>query len=870
MSTLRERISNYWEDGYIPKAIPDSVLQNLNPAMPLRPYQQEALARLFYYFNGYPRRVNPVHLLFHMATGSGKTLIMAASIFHLYEQGYRNFIFFVNRDNIINKTRENFLNPCSSKYQLAERLKFGPKQIQIREVENFESVHPDDIHILFTTIQGLHSRLNTPRENSLTYEDFADKNIILISDEAHHINALTKSQKDLKQDELFALDTWEATVRRIFNARPDNILLEFTATVELDNEAIAAKYQDKILYEYTLKKYREDGYSKEINVMQFDLPPMERALQAIILSQYRRKVAEKHGLFLKPVLLMKSRLIVESRKFEAEFKAVIAKLTVNDLERLRREANAPVLKQAFDYFEKQNIALDNLAIELREDFGESRCLSVNSKEESVEKQLLVNSLEDHSNEIRVIFAVDKLNEGWDVLNLFDIVRLYNTRDAKRNIPGKTTISEAQLIGRGARYFPFKLDDSQIADQRKFDSDLDNELRVLEELYYHSQHNPDYISELHKALVQTGIVAPRTRTVHMRVKDSFKHTDFWKNGVVFVNKRVFNPREDIFGLKNIEFTKRHTYRLSTGFAQEAALLGGDVPVQGAETKTQTYSLIDFGDAVIRKATSKLDFYQFNNLKRYFPHLKSITEFITSDDYLKPVSVEVTGNLEQIKTLTSDEKLAIAVKVLEKIAHEIPNATPEYKGNKIFEPLAIRVYVKDKSLEISYSDGGEQERGLGMRETSNNLLWLDLRDKAWYVYDENYGTSEEKYFIKFMHSAIDRLQQKYVEIYILRNEQLFTIYRFSDSRAMQPDFVLFATEKNSGKSITYQLFIEPKGGNLLVEDKWKEDFLKEIEKEYKIEMFFENKEFRLVGMPFYNETTTKTQFETRLNEILFASQ
>ena len=44
-----------------------------------------------------------------------------------------------------------------------------------------------------------------------------------------------------------------------------------------------------------------------------------------------------------------------------------------------------------------------------------------------------------------VFAVDKLNEGWDVHNLFDIVRLYNTRDPdKSGKVGKTTMSEAHL------------------------------------------------------------------------------------------------------------------------------------------------------------------------------------------------------------------------------------------------------------------------------------------------------------------------------------------------------------------------------------------------------------------------------------------
>ncbi|MDA0062985.1 DEAD/DEAH box helicase family protein [Brachyspira hyodysenteriae] len=31
--------------------------------------------------------------MFNMATGSGKTLIMASLILYLYEKGYRNFLF---------------------------------------------------------------------------------------------------------------------------------------------------------------------------------------------------------------------------------------------------------------------------------------------------------------------------------------------------------------------------------------------------------------------------------------------------------------------------------------------------------------------------------------------------------------------------------------------------------------------------------------------------------------------------------------------------------------------------------------------------------------------------------------------------------
>ena len=64
-----------------------------------------------------------------------------------------------------------------------------------------------------------------------------------------------------------------------------------------------------------------------------------------------------------------------------------------------------------------------------------------------------------------------MNEGWDVLNLFDIVRLYEGRDSNNGNPGKTTLSEAQLIGRGARYYPFALEEGQDGFTRKFDDEI---------------------------------------------------------------------------------------------------------------------------------------------------------------------------------------------------------------------------------------------------------------------------------------------------------------------------------------------------------------------------------------------------------------
>src|SRR5699024_1491789 len=115
-----------------------------------------------------------------------------------------------------------------------------------------------------------------------------------------------------------------------------------------------------------------------------------------------------------------------------------------------------LMGRAIEYFRGKDPSLRSLCVSLQQSFGEDNAIIMNRKtDNSPEKQIAVNSLEDAGNRYRIIFTVDMLNEGWDVLNLYDIVRLYETRQGgKSGKPGAYTIKEAQLIGRGARYFPF--------------------------------------------------------------------------------------------------------------------------------------------------------------------------------------------------------------------------------------------------------------------------------------------------------------------------------------------------------------------------------------------------------------------------------
>ncbi len=872
MSILKEELDALSKYGVLKTEMPEVITGGLNPAFPLRDYQKEALFRFIFYVTDYQEPIKPTQLLFHMATGSGKTLIMAAAILYLYQQGYRNFIFFVNSTNIIEKTKVNFLSPQSSKYLFAPALSVGAQRVSVQPVDNFQAANPHDINILFTTIQGLHSSLNTPRENALTYDDFEDKEIVLISDEAHHINAFTKSKSKRSKTEAENINTWEATVNRIFLANAENLLLEFTATAELSHPAVAQKYRDKILYQYSLKEFRVDGFSKEVKALQADLPPLDRALQTIVVSQYRRKVAESNKLRLKPVVLMKSRIIRESEEFERIFDQAITGLTEATLQKLKTAASTPIVQRAFAYFEDQDISLENLAQEIQVEFAPEKCLSVNSKSESEEKQLLVNSLEDPDNEIRVVFVVNMLNEGWDVLNLFDIVRLYDTRDAAGGRPGKTTIAEAQLIGRGARYFPFQLTPEQERYKRKYDEDLDNELRVLEELYYHSAHNPRYIQELHQALRETGIIPDHTpRQLRLTVKDSFKGSSFWENGLIFVNEPVRNDNAAVFGLQDALTPPRYNYTLRTGYMTETAILG-DLKVEdivGEETRTVTYALKDLGRHLLRAALARLNFYRFDNLKTYFPHLSSITDFLTSQHYLAQIEVDVTGTPAQLASLSTQARLSIALDVLGKLATAIKSGTATYIGTKEFSPKAIQHCVKDKTLNVYVKPNAQTGPGIGMRQTTDTRLHADLRAEDWYVYDENFGTSEEKALVKFIQNQIDTLRDRYTDIYLLRNQKLFQLYNFADGRAIEPDFVLFLTEKTTGKSLVCQLFIEPKGEHLIAHDQWKEDFLKQVEAEHRITVVFQNRDFKLVGLPFYNEQLKKREFRQKFETLLIRS-
>lgn len=854
--TLTEQIDAVAKFGMLKADIPDDIIGNLAPQIELRPYQRTALERWLFYIDKYEARPKAPHLLFHMATGSGKTVLMAALILDMYRRGYRNFLFFVNSAQIIEKTKENFLNPTSAKHLFAPILRINDKPVDIRAVDTFDAVNTDAINIHFTTIQGLHTRMQAPKENAVTIEDFRDHKVVMISDEAHHLNAETKTKDKLTKDEAKERASWEGTVSEIFRQHPENMLLEFTATVDLSNDAIRAKYADKILYDYSLRQFREDGYSKDIELRQADLPAEARMMQAMVLSQYRRKVAEAHGLHCKPVILMKSKTIKESADNEAAFTAMVAGLTGEALEALRAASEGDeALSRGFAFImDERAMSGADFARELQGDFAPEKVVNVNNPKDLENRQIELNALEDRDNEIRVIFAVDKLNEGWDVLNLFDIVRLYDTRDGRANKVGKTTMAEAQLIGRGARYFPFMAPDQPEAarEKRKYDNAMDSPLRILEELHYHCSHNPKYIQDIRNALRETGMLDETARTVRLRLKDSFKQTSLYVGEYVWTNDRVKNPRDGVAGLDAYKIEGPFTYpNLMTGRVTEASAFGGGQLILKPSSKepvSHDFKLADFGRAILSFAMDANDFFHFANLRTYFPQLASASQFVTSDTYLGGVTVSVRGLPDDLDNLTARQKLDIARYVLHQIESGVKRESVEFIGTKDFKPSPIKDRFTDKVLKLRI----EGETGLSWTESNvPGLDQIDLSGKDWHAYDDSYGTDQEKHFIKYMHDQEARLRVIYDDFYLLRNEKAVKLYDFDTGRTFEPDFVLFLRKKGDEASTILQLFIEPKGDHLRQVDSWKEAFLKEIRGRGRIETIFQGRNYAVYGLPFFNE-------------------
>jgi len=890
MQSLHETIKAKAYELRIPfPEIPNYISDNLK--YEFYDWQKEAFENLitFEAIKEKTNDTNPTHLMFNMATGTGKTLLMASCILYYYKQGYRKFIFFVNQNNIVDKTENNFINETHSKYLFADTIVVDDKTVKIEKVDTFSN-NDDAIEIKFTTIQKLYNDIHIEKENQVYLDDLIKKDIVMLADEGHHLNADTKKKKqeelDLEteltkktsQDEI-ERKGWEHTVIELLlnkNGSTEenrNVLLEFTATIP-DNQRVADKYAPKTIYKFGLKEFLSAGYTKEINLVSSTLNKRERILQALLFSWYRHQIALRNNIpNFKPVILFRSKTIDESKADYEEFLAMVKSLTAKDFgfltnieskfiegESIYEQGKSRVL-DLIKFIKDEGIKKTEIIGFIKDNFTERNCIITNSKTNKTkqektdeDQEKLLNSLEDKNNHIRAIFTVNRLTEGWDVLNLFDIVRLYSGRDEGKDKKGNrkagsATVSEIQLIGRGVRYYPFSYNDKQ-KNKRKFDNQLDNEMRVLEELYYHSDSDHRYIDELKRELKKKGFIDDGKVEKRFNLKKEFADSDFYKSVRIWKNEQVENPDRKQKTLDYLKDNLDLKFDLeSLGIREEELDFDSDdadterlnINEQNKKTipvKVKDFEKHIFQKAINIKAKSDKSLLRFELLKEEL-QIKSIEDFrekIVGDFEIKLVTTK-----KSIDEVSNKEKLDVLVKFFDTLLIELKQNINPHIGTE-FSAYKLQEFF-DEEVRKSVKKDEESKR-----------IEDELKYQDWYVLDQFYGTSEEKGLIEFIQETIVNLQGKYKEVYLLRNEEQYKIYDFTTGQGFQPDFILFLKDKSK---LYYQIFIEPKGDNLLDADKWKNDFLKKITEKYSDNKILkiEGKDYSLIGLPLFNKKDTK---------------
>lgn len=863
-------------------------------------WQKEAFENLIT-FEAIKEKTNdktPTHLMFNMATGTGKTLLMASCILHYYKQGYRNFIFFVNQNNIVDKTENNFINNNHGKYLFADTIIIDDKTVQIKKVDTFSN-SPDSIEIKFTTIQKLYNDIHIEKENQVYLDDLISKDIVMLADEGHHLNADTKKkQEELKlnvelnektsKDEI-EKKGWEHTVIELLlnkngkTKENKNVLLEFTATIP-DNQKVADKYAPKTIYKFGLKEFLSAGYTKEINLISSTLNKQERMLQALLFSWYRHQIALRNNIAnFKPVILFRSKyadVSLPENSFDdyKQFLSLVKNLTVKDLDFLTSIENKFIEGESIyeqgksrvldliRFIKSEGIKKTEIINFIKDNFSERNCIITNSKTNKTkqektdeEQEKLLNSLEDKNNHIRAIFTVNRLTEGWDVLNLFDIVRLYEGRDeSNQRKAGKATVSEIQLIGRGVRYYPFKYNEKQ-KNKRKFDNQLDNELRVLEELYYHSGHKQlekerHYIDELKRELKKQGYIDDGKIQKQFKLKKEFSNSDFYKKIRIWKNEQIENPERK---QKTLDYLKNN---LDFKFDVESfGIKEEEIDFEKDNTDTERLNISEKNKKTIPLKIKKFDKHIFQkavNIKAKnnksllrFELLKEELQIESLDDFREKIigdfEIKIITTKESADEISNKEKLDVLIRFFDVLLIGLKQNINPYIGTDFSAYKLQEFFEKEVKKSVK-------------RDDESQKIEDELRYQDWYVLDQFYGTSEEKGLIEFIQETIINLQERYKEVYLLRNEEQYKIYDFKTGQGFQPDFILFLKDKSK---LYYQIFIEPKGDNLLNADKWKNDFLNEITNKYSTNKILkiENNNYNLIGLPLFNKKNNKEFIE-----------
>ena len=410
--------------------------------------------------SGYDKYDKYPRYAFRMATGSGKTLVMALlsvwSFFnYLYEdkEKYTRFFLFVAPNIIVYDRLRKDLEDLSiyEEFQLIPGEWKKDFKIQVVTRDTFSDTDrfppPDDEGVLFVT--NIHQigfkEERKRREDIITtlfkipnpgkdpYKTKSIKlweilsnypNLMILKDEAHHIHREESSWQNY---------LWDLHDVLLSNHSKGIFMeLDFTATPK-DEKGTLFPW---IIVDFSLREALQTGIVKyPAKVIVYDAPPIKKGFSIDDFIPYIRAALErwrKHKEKLKE-LGRKSVLFImadEISNAEAIYEKLLEEPDIDS-------SNMMLVHSELDEWKTRRKQKGREIVSK---------IKVNGEEKEIDKELavkLVRNLDDPDNPIEVISSVMMLNEGWDVRSVTIILGL-------RSYASEREILPEQVIGRGLR------------------------------------------------------------------------------------------------------------------------------------------------------------------------------------------------------------------------------------------------------------------------------------------------------------------------------------------------------------------------------------------------------------------------------------
>ena len=195
----------------------------------------------------------------------------------------------------------------------------------------------------------------------------------------------------------------------------------------------------------------------------------------------------------------------------------------------------------------------------------------------------------------------------------------------------------------------------------------------------------------------GIVDGKEVTREIKIKDSFKKEELYKYGLIYTNRQVQKDHKKNnsfadFGVKK----KNFSYTIATGTGGEGNLLDDNKGARYiSDESRKDIPLKQIERNIIQSALARNPFYFFSSLRRYFPNLNSMDEFIDSESYLAGLEITFRGDIYSLDANKLDKlKAVLALSEVEGEIREIDSAF-EYEGSREFYPDHIHQVFTDKS-------------------------------------------------------------------------------------------------------------------------------------------------------------------------------